>query len=279
MWSGLRTNLLTISAKGVVYFLWVSCLGIFLHSYKALGLFINERRLCLNVSSLVSSHVSLLSYLCKNGRLTILFSCSPLCSLCHAIYTGVLLFSCPGLIWYDQWATLDTEANSVFLWKYPSFQAAGGKESRKPGTDDLDQLCPRNWDKLSYSLVLTPNTHFLLAYFLWWLIELYLSVAIRPLSCRLRVQGAKRAPQTYLIQGPTPSVNLATKKSPGRLSLFLFLKCFGVTMPHGNRRFISLGDPARTQRFRMFQSPIKYHFILIPLRSVEWVKKVLKWVN
>lgn len=105
VWSGLRTNLLTISTKGVVYFLWVSCLGIFLHSYKALGLFIHERRLCLNVSSLASSHVSL----------TVLFLSSPLCSLCQAIYTGVLLLSCPGLVWYDQWATLDTEANSLSL--------------------------------------------------------------------------------------------------------------------------------------------------------------------
>lgn len=69
MWSGLRTNLLMISAKGVVYFFKCRVLGSFFKVNKALGLFIHERSLCLKVSSLVFSHVSLLFCFSNNGRM------------------------------------------------------------------------------------------------------------------------------------------------------------------------------------------------------------------
>lgn len=72
MWSGLRTNLLTISAKGVVYFFKCHVLGSFFKGNKALGLFIHERSLCLKVSSLVFSHGSLLFCFCNNGRCSLL---------------------------------------------------------------------------------------------------------------------------------------------------------------------------------------------------------------
>lgn len=184
----------------MVYFLWVSCLGIFLHRYKALSLFVHERRHCLNLSSLVSSHVSPLFCLCKN-RLTALL-CSPLCSAMQ--FTQVHSYSEVVLAWSD--VTLDTEANSIFLWKYPYFPAAGGIESKRPRTNHLDQLYSRNWHRLFYSLVLIPNTHLLLPIFFDGWLEFTYSTSVSPLSCGRRIKDTKTALQPLLVLGPRPSV-------------------------------------------------------------------------